>query len=183
MKFLKWLLIVLATVFVAFVLIGWLNPVHTSRAEVTVDAKPEQAFAVMNNPALLDRWLYMFKRVENLSGAPNEVGSRWKLVFEDESGGEMEMLETVTAFEAGEHFAFDYDTDWMTGYSDTRFTEQNGKTLITMEQEFRGKNLWKNAMLTLSGPKIDEINQQNLDSLKQLVEASSVSEEQPLTDF
>ena len=183
MKFLKWLLIVIATVFLAFVIIGWLNPVHTSRAEVMVDAEPQQAFAVMNNPALMDRWLYMFKRIENLSGGPNQVGSRWKLVFSDESGGEMEMVETVTVFESGKRFAFDYDNDWMTGTADTRFTGQDGKTRITMEQEFRGKNLWKNALLTLSGSRIDEINQQNLDNLKQLVEASSVSDDQPLTDF
>ena len=60
----------------------------------------------------MGEWLEGYKSMELIEGEPLTVGSKHKLVFE-EDGQEMTFTETVTAIEPLKEFSFDFDHDMM----------------------------------------------------------------------
>jgi hypothetical protein len=129
MKILKWLLGILAVLAVAFFLIGVFIPTFTYETQIVVDRPTEHAFAVFADESKLADWMTGFKSIETISGYANEIGSQYRLIFEEE-GEVMEMIETVTAFEQNKLFAVKLVNDLMYVDTEIEFTEEMGKTKI-----------------------------------------------------
>ena len=113
MKAFKFILGILVFLVLAFLTLGMLNPVLEYESRTQVEASVEHTFAVFNNPDRIGEWQEGFKSIENISGGDNKVGSKWRLIFE-EDGEVMEIIEEVLAFEENELFAFTMDSDALT---------------------------------------------------------------------
>ncbi|MCG8605812.1 SRPBCC family protein [bacterium] len=172
MKILKWLLGILAALAVVFFLIGVFVPSFSYETQIVVDRPVEHAFAVFTDESKMGDWMTGFKSIETISGNPNEVGSQYRVIIE-ENGEEMEMIETVTAFEKNKLFAFKLLNDLMYVDAEIKFSEEMGKTKITSSNQVEGRNiLWK-SMLPLFKSSLESRSQQVYENLKQLIEKTN----------
>ena len=173
MKILKAIFLIIGILFLTLVAIGIFKRDFTSQATIDINAPVDQTFAIYNNPFLLNRWLTDFKSMENISGKLNQVGSQWKLTFNNQNGDDVIVNETITAFVQDKRITFDYDNIWLTGHNETVFESLSAnKTKITLTQEYSGKGIIQNAMFFLMSSHVDNLNQQNLEQLKSLIEQS-----------
>lgn len=172
-KYLKRLLTLILLLSIAFLLIGVFVPRFSYISEVDVDAPVDQAFAIFSNPSWMSEWMEGFKSIENLSGAPNEVGSRWKLVVEQE-GERMELIEEVTAYKANELFAFTLDAEPLTSEVEIRFIPLDSTTTkITAVTSVRGKNILWRSLLPMFKSRMREQSQESYDKLKTVIERNT----------
>ncbi|MFQ5639147.1 MAG: SRPBCC domain-containing protein [bacterium] len=180
MKILKGVLGILAAFVIGFFLVGFFVPTFTYLSKVVVDKPVGEAFAIFNDESRLGEWLAGFKSIESVSGEPNQVGSTYKLVIEDE-GEVMEMMGTVTAFVENELLSFHLVNDVMTVDTDIRFVSQGDRTEITATQKVEGRNLFWKSLLPLFQSVITQKSQENYDRLKTVIEATTL-EPAPDTD-
>ncbi|MCG3166178.1 MAG: hypothetical protein POELPBGB_01954 [Bacteroidia bacterium] len=144
------LLGIIGALILGFIAIGFIKPTYNGGVTVTVNAPVSTTFAVFNDTANMRKWMDNFKRIENISGAENEVGSKWKLVY-DENGRDLVMTETITAFEQDKLFAFNMEDEYFKMDIEIRFEEKDGKTIITQTDKGEGKNLPARSMVAIMG--------------------------------
>ncbi len=181
MKLLKYVALFLVVVAAAFLLVGVVAPTFTYESRVEVNAPLEKSWAVFNDVSLMGEWLIGFKSVETLSGQPGAVGSKYKMVFE-EDGRLMEMTETITAFQPNEEFAFELDADPMIAKVDVRFSGDDQKTEIVALNHMDGKNLIWKSILRLSKSSMEKRGQLVYDNLKSLIERKIAEEQSEMSD-
>jgi uncharacterized membrane protein len=144
------LLGIIGTLIIGFVAIGFIKPIYEGGVNVTVNAPVSTTFAYFNNTDNMAKWMDNFKGIENISGEKNQIGSKWKLVY-DENGKDLVMTETVTAFEQDKLFAFDMEDEYFKMHIEIRFEEKDGKTIITQIDKGEGKNLPARSMVAIMG--------------------------------
>lgn len=144
------LLGIIGTFIISFIAIGLIKPTYEGGITVTVNAPVSTTFAVFNDTANMRKWMDNFKRIENISGNQNQVGSKWKLVY-DENGRDLVMTETVTAFEQDKLFAFDMEDEYYKMHIEIRFEEKDGKTIITQVDKGEGKNIPARSFVAIMG--------------------------------
>ncbi len=172
MRILKWLGLLLLVLVVGFLAAGLIRPNVSYENKVTVNAPVERAYSVFVDESNMDKWMPTLQRIENISGAPLEVGSKWKLIFEEE-GETIEVLEEMTAIDANERFAFNLETEPFLGTVDIRFTAIDSatseiKAVTTMD----GKNLIWKSLLALSKSMMETRSQEQYEMLKKAIEAN-----------
>lgn len=112
-------------------------------------SRPRQAvWDLFTQPDKMTEWVQGFESMRLLDGEPETVGSVHELVFR-EGKREVRMRETVTAFEAPRHFAFDAEAPGMTTHSETFFLEEEGGTRIRSQNAFHPQNLLMRLMMPL----------------------------------
>ena len=144
------LLGIIAALILGFIAIGFIKPTYEGGVNVTVNAPVSTTFAYFNNTDNMAKWMDNFKGIENISGEKNQVGSKWKLVY-DENGSDFVMTETLTAFEQDKLFAFDMEDEYFKMHIEIRFEEKDGKTIITQIDKGEGKNLPARSMVAIMG--------------------------------
>lgn len=149
-KILFTLLGIIGALIIGFIAIGLIKPTYEGGITVTVNAPVATTFAVFNDTASMRKWMDNFKRIENISGDQNQVGSKWKLVY-DENGRDLVMTETITAFEQDKLFAFDMEDEYYKMHIEIRFEEKDGKTIITQVDKGEGKNIPARSMVAIMG--------------------------------
>ena len=100
MKVLRYILGLIVLLLIAFFTLGFLNPEISYETRTEIQASVEETFAVFNDPERMGEWLVGFHSMENISGNDNEVGSKWKLRFE-ENGEVMEVNFVLLKGESG----------------------------------------------------------------------------------
>ena len=172
--FKKILFILLGAVVAAiagFFIIGLVKPKYEGTVSIVVNAPASKTFAVFNDTANMRKWQPTFIKMENISGAANEPGSKWRL-FYDEHGRELVMTETVTAFEQDKLFAFTLEDEFANFQIEIRFEENNGQTTITQTDRGEGNSLSAKSMIALMGGSIRKHQLEMYTRLKELVEKS-----------
>src|SRR3990172_2447569 len=167
-KILFILLGIIVALLAVFLVIGLVSPTYNDTVSVTVNAPASKTFAVFNNPENMGKWMGSFKSIRNISGAENEPGSKWELIF-DENGSDLVMIETVTAFEQDKLFAFEIDDSFAKFNISIRFEENNGQTTITETTQGEGKSLPAKSMIAIVKGRIKKQKQEMYDKLKTLV--------------
>ena len=169
MKILKYLFYFLIAFIFIFCLIGLIYPEFDYKNEVVINKPVEQVWKVFTDGEKMDQWLIGLKSVEIVKGQPDEIGSQFKLKFV-EDGHEMEVIETVTAFEANKRFAFDLDSDVFKGKTDIRMEPMGDKTKLTAVNSVDGHNLVYDAMFFFMKGSFKDNGQKSYDLLKKLAE-------------
>ena len=82
MKYLKYLLGVIAVSALIFFGRGLMTPNVSYSTEITVDKSIEEAWAVMNDQSKTKEWLKDLTEIEHVSGERNSVGAVTKYTFE-----------------------------------------------------------------------------------------------------
>ena len=109
-----------------------------------VDRPVDVAWAVFSDEERMTEWMPGLIRMDLMEGEYETVGSKYRLVF-DENGQTMEMIETITAIEPEEEFAFSFTMEeaLMEGEIRVLFEGQGERTTIRTENVVRGKSLMK----------------------------------------
>ena len=137
-----------------------------------IDRPVEDAWEVLMDESRMGEWLEGYKSMELIEGEPLTVGSKHKLVFE-ENGKEMTFTETVTAIEPLKEFSFDFDHDMMS--SSIQMTlESTGpaSTRITNRTKFSANGFFINLLMFFMTPRMKSRQSRSYARLKALIEAS-----------
>ena len=145
-------------------------PKYTVR--VDIDRPVEEAWEVLMDESRMGEWLEGYKSMELIEGDPLTVGSKHKMIFE-ENGQEMTFTETVTAIEPLKEFSFDFEHDMMT--SSIQMTlESTGtaSTRITNRTEFSANGFFVNLLMFFMTPRMKGRQRGSFARLKALIESS-----------
>ncbi len=152
--------------------LGFLFRQHDYTITTTVNAPVEKTFAIFNDTTKLREWLTGFKYMENIRGKPNEVGSKWKVVFSDR-GKEISMNETITAFKENELVSFNIANDFIKSKNEIRFIPKGNTTEIVAKVSYRGTHIMQKSLLALLSASVKKQQEESYDLLKQVVEKSN----------
>ena len=83
MKFLKYLLIIVALLAIIFFGKGLLTPQVSYESEIVVNKPVNEAWAIMSDESRISEWLPGIKKMELISGTENKVGAVSKIYFEE----------------------------------------------------------------------------------------------------
>jgi len=150
-------------------MVGFFMPWVQFEIHVEVDKPVNQTFAVFNDVLRMKDWLHNFKSIETLSGKPNEIGSKYKLVVNDD-GKDFEMTEVMTGFRENEYFAFRLENEVLTNDVETRFTWEGQKTEIVTKNKIIGKNIFWKSLFPFFKSTFREHTEGDFIRLKELVE-------------
>lgn len=145
-------------------------PKYTVGMEVN---KPiEVAWEVLMDESKMGEWLEGYKGMELIEGEPLTVGSKHKMIFE-ENGQELTFIETVTAIEPPNEFSFDFDHDMMS--SNIQMTLESvgpASTRITNRTNFSANGFFINLLMFFMTPRMKSRQRRSFARLKTLIEAS-----------
>jgi hypothetical protein len=117
-------------------------------------------------------WIYGFKSFEQISGKPNEVGSRARItVFRD--GREMTFDSELLAIKPPEMSMTELTNDMLTHDATVHLVENNGKTTIISSEKITGKNAFFRSLFVLMKSNITSVSQKNFEGLKRAIEAGN----------
>jgi len=117
-------------------------------------------------------WIYGFKSFEQVSGQPNEVGSRAKITVVRD-GREMSFDSELLDIKPPEMSVTELTNDMLTHDATVHLTENNGKTTIVSNEKIVGKNAFFRSLFVLMKSSITSVSQKNFEGLKQAVESSN----------
>lgn len=172
---------IILIVVIAFCSLGIIFPDHEYVITTTINAPVEKTFAVFNDTTRMKEWMLNFRSIENISGKPNEPGSKWKLTFFDH-GREVVMTETMTAFEPNKVFAFDIENDVIYSRNDIRFVARNNQTDIITSVKYHGNNFFWRSMFVFFKSSIKDAQTGSYNLLKNLVEKTASAPTLPATN-
>ena len=170
MRYLKYIVIFLVVASATFLAIGFLSPSVTYETTVLVDKPVAHSFSVFNNPFNAKKWLPGFVSMRPISGLPNQVGSKYEMVFE-ENGEEFILQEKMTGFERNKLFAFDMSNEFLVSKVKIIFEEEDGKTRITSFTETIAKNFIFRSLFPFMKSQFQERERESYAKLKRLIES------------
>ena len=170
-----WGVMILFGVCLAYYCYAWLlTPPFSMTTVVEIDAPVDKTFEIFNDPTHMKTWMktdqMQFKNIELTSGTHQETGATYRVVML-ENNRELEMTETLTAFEPNQRVAFTLKDEFADFNLDISFEEKEGKTIVT-EVNTQGKELpsWSKVMVFTFSGLIEEEKQLMYNNLKELVE-------------
>ena len=169
MKYLKYVLLLLAVLVLLFFGKGLLTPSISYECEVTVDKPAAEAWAVMSDETSLPKWIDGFIRTEHVRGTPKTVGAV-SHVYVDENGQETMMQETITDLVEHEHMGMAFTMDFMDMDYDMHFKEENGKTQIRTTSVTRGNGVFAKSIISFMPSAMKAQEEANLQNLKKLID-------------
>ena len=171
MKYLKYLIILILVLGIAFIAKGMITPSISYETEIVVNKPVQESWAVMSDESNLPKWIRGFKKIEPVSGTPNTLGAVSKVYIEEE-GTEMIMEETITALKENEHMAMSFTMDFMNIEYEMFFKDQGGKTVITTKTNTTGNSMIAKSRLSFMSSGMGKQEDKNLNNLKNLIEGN-----------
>ena len=175
MKYLKYLLGIIAVLAVLFFGNGFITPSVSYDCEITVDKPIKEAWAVMNDESKVTEWLKDITDMEHISGEKGTVGAVTKYTFND-GNQESVIFETMKAIRPNEHVAMNFN---MEGVMDMEyqmnFTEKDGKTHIKSSTVNKGLGMLMRSMMSFIKSSMIEQEDENLSNLKKLIEENTTN--------
>ena len=168
-KILKYFLITIVLIVIAFFTAGICCPAVSYESKVTVSKPVETSFGVFTNAMKLSDWITGLKGIGWINGNQNEVGSKWKFIV-TRFGSDYELIQTLTAFRQNELFTSNSDNEAFTNKVEIKFISKGASTEIIASSKLEGKNiLWKSAFA--SGQFfLHKQDQEMYDKLKEIIE-------------
>ena len=154
MKYLKYLLVIIIVLVLAFFAKGLFTPSISYQSEVIVNKPVKEAWAVMSDESKLPEWIIGFKKSELISGTANTVGAVSKIYIE-EGGQEMIMEETITNIIPNKLLSMTFTMDFMDMDYEMSLKENDGKTHITTKSKTTGNGMFAKSMVSYE--KLNEV--------------------------
>lgn len=169
MKILKYILYIVLTVLIIFLVVGIATPEIEYENSVTTDKSIAETWGAMNNEANMSKWLPGYESSEVISGTEGTIGAVSNITF-NQNGEKMVIKETIKEIVPNEKIAMDFDMDFMTmGYQmETRTVE--GKTEISSKSVVTGNGFIARCMVAISKSRFVNQEQTNLENLKKVIE-------------
>lgn len=139
------------------------------QTKIQVNQPVAEVFAKFMDIDNMGKWLTGFKKIETVSGNPGDVGSKYKLTFE-EKGKEIVMDEEVLEVKENEKFVFRMEMPQMSSHSDVEFHSVNSGTEVVSSTTVEGKGfMWKLAIPMMKS-QMKKRQEQDFNKLKALLE-------------
>lgn len=173
MKYLKYLLGIIALLILLFIGKGFLTPSISYESEITVDKPIKEAWAVMNDESKISEWLKDITNVEHVSGEKGTVGAVTKYTF-DQDGQESIVVETMKAIRPNEHVAMDFEMEGVMNMDyKVDFSEEDGKTKIKSSTVTTGEGMFMRSMVSFMTNAMQTQEDENMGNLKKLIEENT----------
>jgi len=173
MKYLKYLLGIIALLGIIFIVKGFLTPSVTYSSEIVVDKPIEEAMAVMQDESKVSEWLTGIKDMEHISGKKNTVGAVTKYTF-DENGQESTIIETITAIQPNEYMAMSFVLEEVMEMDyKVDFNNKDGKTYIKSTTITRGSGWFMRSMVSFMQSAMQAQEDENMNKLKKLIDENT----------
>lgn len=156
-------------VVVGLLIFGWMNPHVENETTVEINKPRDVVWTYFSDPSKMGEWLPGFKKIETISGNPNEPGSKFRLTFDDQ-GTEMTMIETNKEVRPPEFMAMNLDHEIMSNDVEISLEERNGKTILTQKEKIVGKNIVWRILFAAMRSSMQERSEEVLTKLKQNIE-------------
>ena len=175
MKYLKYLLGIIALLALLFIGRGLLTPSISYSSEIVVDKPIQEAWAVMNDESKISQWLTGITNVEHVSGEKGKVGAVTRYTFV-EDGEESVLLETMKVIRPNEHVAMNFVMEDVMDMEYTAdFSEKGGKTHIKSATTTKGTNLFMRTIIPFLTSTMKAQEDENLNNLKKLIETNTTN--------
>jgi len=176
MKILKYLIYIIVSFAIIFILLGFIKPTVKYGHQITVTKSIQESWDVFQDHSKYDQWLKGFKSIELISGSRGEKGSKYKVVVNPEPGQpDFEMIETITSIKALDHIDLNFDSEMMIFDQKTTFKEENSGTIIKTESTVKGKGMMMKSMfaaMELLTGSFQKQEEQNIEALKKVIESN-----------
>lgn len=169
MKILKYILVIIVILLIAFLLMGFIKPELTYDCEIMVDKAVSESWAVAQDEAKMSDWMPGFQRIEHVSGTPGEVGAVSNVYFDD-NGKEMVIKETITEIVPNESISMKFENDFMDMDYKMELTPMDGKTKILTSTTAKGNGIFSKSIMALMGSTLKGQEESNLGKLKKTIE-------------
>lgn len=173
LKALIGLVVVVILSFAAFLLVGVFTTSVTTSYEMTVDAPVDEVYTFFMDLEKVNQWVTSLKSSERISGNPQEIGTKYKLVI-NRDGKDKEFIEEIIELKENAAFGYSLDGDGLHSDSRVTFKDVDGKTLVTATTVTRAKNAITRSMLPFKKDEMERRRKKNYDKLKELVEQGSL---------
>src|SRR5690554_761890 len=84
MKYLKYIIGIIAILAIVFLALGLIKPKITYECEITVEKPTTESWAVLQDQEKLSEWLPGFQKLEHISGTPGTAGAVSKVYFDND---------------------------------------------------------------------------------------------------
>lgn len=172
MKFVKFTLIGLIGITLAFFSLGFFHPSFSYQNQVKVNASIDDSYRIFTDESLAHEWLFGYKGYEILKGKPLIPGSRFLMKFE-ESGSYYEFIEELLAVKENEKFIFDMETDFFDGKVEVYFEGDSATTTIKAFTSVEAHNIFYKSMFYVLKSGMSERAQGQYEDLKYLIEKNN----------
>ncbi|MBV9214971.1 MAG: hypothetical protein JO053_02250 [Acidobacteria bacterium] len=154
---------------VAFLCVGFFVPAVEYTTIVVIDRPRDVTWSVMR-----DRkdWIYGFKSSEQISGTPNEPGSRARVTVVRD-GRETTFDTELIEIKPPEYTVNRLWNDMLTHDATVRLTEVDGKTRVVSDERLTGSNIFWRSIFAIFRSSIVSTSRKNFDGLKQAVESTN----------
>lgn len=168
-KILVFLFVFVLIVGVVFLAPAFLKPSLNHANTVTINKPSDEVWKKMMDADSMGKWLKGFKSIETLSGEPGTVGSKYKIVVE-EDGHHFEAIETVKEVVENEKFAFILDGDVLTNDVVVTLENKGLTTDYTQAETIKAKGIFMRAMFYWMQSEFSRRSKENLESFKKYAE-------------
>lgn len=173
MKYLKYLLGIIALLGIIFIAKGFLTPSISYNSEIVVDKSIKEAMAVMNDESKVAQWLTGIKDMEHVSGEKGAVGAVTKYTF-DENGQESTIIETITAIRPNEHMAMSFVMEEVMEMDyQVDFNNKDGQTHIKSTTITKGTGWFMRSMVSFMQGAMQAQEDENMSKLKKLIDENT----------
>ena len=172
MKYLKYILGIIAVLLLVFLALGLIKPELNYDCEITVDKPVAESWAVIQDEDKLPEWLEGLQKIEHINGTPGTVGAISDVYFISD-GQEMVIRETITDLQANESISMSYASDFMNMDYTLAMTSVDGKTRINTSTTAKGNGMFSKSIMVLFGGSVKTQEETNLSNLKKVIEGNT----------
>ena len=169
MRFVKFTLIGLVSITLAFLSLGFFHQSFEFQNEIEIQVSPDIAFAFFTDEDQKSKWLSGFYDSETISGKALKKGHRKVLKFKQEEQP-YEMVEELREILADEKIVFQVETDLFVRVNEIYFMGKDDQTLIKSSSSIEGSTFLYRAMFYLLKNSIKQQTQLQYEALKQAIE-------------
>ena len=169
MKILKFILKLLGLIALVFLLTGLFIKKVDYAVEVEVDKPLEETFALFNDHTIMDQWIKDVKSFTAIEETEAMVGNKYRMVVDSE-GREIEMIETITAWEPNRRVGMQFEAEDMLKSNIISFGQNGNSTIITNNASCQGTSYMAKCMFPYFKSMFRKIDQEMLNDFKSMAE-------------
>ena len=169
MKVIKIILGIIIAFSLAFFATGLIVKETTYTAEVSLKKPVKEVFKEFNDAGNIKNWIPEIQSVEAVNKNPGITGNVYNIVVLNQ-GQEIAMTEKIMAYVPNEKVTLFFDAENMLKKDDYLFTEENGKTVITLNARCQSESYIMACMFPLFKGTFQEQDQSYLNNFKSFVE-------------
>lgn len=169
MKTVKIILIILSVFVVAFLATGLVIKETNYTAEVIVEKSLDQVFNTFAKVDSTKNWIPEIQSIETVNKNPGVTGSTYNVVVLNQ-GQEIRMTEKIMAYVPNEKITLFYDAENMLKKDDFLFSEENGKTKISLSASCQSESFLMACVFPYFKGKFQKQDQSYLNNFKDYIE-------------